>query len=309
MSIEVRPFRRPDRAQLTALVGAHVAAVVPGVSVSVASVLSHLERDPGEFVVDPWVDARVTLVAEQRGRVVAAAHLLRYRGDESVGRSYRDAAELRWFLFWPEAPYWAGSRDAADALLAAAVAQLDRWEPRLQHADGTLPAPGVYGVPAQWAHVRAAYERAGFVHGGRVERVWIADVEALPRAEDVERPDVRLERSVGINGTRLSALRGGDVVGFVELEVLDGGERIARQGALADVGNLHVADGEEVGSLGPWLVAQAAAWLRLGRVERLLDYTEAGEHDRAAFLEGIGFRELTQTARGWTRTPPGASET
>lgn len=309
ISVEVRPFRRHDREQLTALVAAHVAAVIPGVSVSVASVLSHLERDPGEFVVDPWVDARATLVAEQRGRVVAAAHLLRYRGDEGVGRSYRDAAELRWFLFWPEAPYWAGSRDAADALLAAALAQLDRWEPRLQHADGTLPAPGVYGVPAQWPHVRAAYERAGFVHGGRVERVWIADVEALPGAEDVERADLGLERSLGINGTRLSALRDGEVVGFVELEVFDGGERIARQGTLADIGNLHVGEGEEVGALGAWLVAQAAAWLRLGRVERVLDYTDADEHERAAFLEGVGFRELTQTARGWTRTPPGASGT
>ena len=30
MSLEVRPFRRGDREQLTALVNAHIAAVVPG---------------------------------------------------------------------------------------------------------------------------------------------------------------------------------------------------------------------------------------------------------------------------------------
>ncbi|HEX8929440.1 MAG TPA: N-acetyltransferase, partial [Actinomycetota bacterium] len=50
-SVEVRPFRRSDREQLTALVNAHVQAVV---SVSVNTVMSQLERDPGEFIVDPW---------------------------------------------------------------------------------------------------------------------------------------------------------------------------------------------------------------------------------------------------------------
>ena len=50
----VRPFRRDDRDQLTDLVNAHIAAVVPGVSVSVNTVLSDLERRPGEFITGPW---------------------------------------------------------------------------------------------------------------------------------------------------------------------------------------------------------------------------------------------------------------
>lgn len=77
-TIEVRPFRRSDRDQVTYLVNAHAAAVVPGISVSVNTVMSQLEREPAEFIVDAWVSERATLVAEQRGRVVAAAHLLRY---------------------------------------------------------------------------------------------------------------------------------------------------------------------------------------------------------------------------------------
>ena len=64
--VRVRPFRRADRDQLTQLVNAHAEAVVPGMSVSVNTVLSSLERQPGEFIVDPWVSERVTLVAEQR---------------------------------------------------------------------------------------------------------------------------------------------------------------------------------------------------------------------------------------------------
>ena len=101
--VQVRPFRRADREQLTALVNAHIQAVVPGVSVSVNTVMSQLERDPGEFIVDPWVAERTTLVAEQRRRVVAAAHLLRYGSGEDVGQAYRGTAEINWLLYWPEA--------------------------------------------------------------------------------------------------------------------------------------------------------------------------------------------------------------
>ena len=51
--VQVRPFRRGDRDQLTRLVNAHAEAVVPGMSASVNTVLGSLERQPGEFIVDP----------------------------------------------------------------------------------------------------------------------------------------------------------------------------------------------------------------------------------------------------------------
>jgi len=81
----IRPFQRSDRDQLTGLVNAHIAAVVPGVSVSVNALMSQLEREPGEAIVDPWVVERQTLVAIERDAVVAGAHLLRYGDSTSVG--------------------------------------------------------------------------------------------------------------------------------------------------------------------------------------------------------------------------------
>jgi hypothetical protein len=93
---EVRPFHRDDRDQLTDLINRHVAAVVPGVSVSVNTVLSDRARQPGEFLTDPWVSERVTLVAEQRGSVVAGAHLLRYRDDTVVAAGFRSIGEIDW---------------------------------------------------------------------------------------------------------------------------------------------------------------------------------------------------------------------
>lgn len=304
MSLEVRTFRRSDREQLTALVNAHVAAVMPGGSVSVARMMSHLERDPGEFIVDPWVSERATLVAVQRERIVAGAHLLRYAGDGQVSGPYRGAAEIRWFLFWPEAPFWQDSLEAADALLAACVAQLDRWGATRQYADATLPFPGVYGVPEQWPHVAAAYARAGFEPDGqgRTETVYLAEVAELPRIGEPPIAGLDLSRAVGINGTRLSARLGDEVLGFVEVEVLEGAERLGRAERIADVGNLHVVESRRRHGIGTWLFAHAGEWLRLGRVERLLDY--AGPEDEAVcgpFLEHAGFRVLTRTQRSWTR--------
>lgn len=306
MSVQVRPFRRADREQLTALVNAHVAAVMPGGAVSVARVLAHLERDPGEFIVDPWVIERSTLVAVQRDRVVAAAHLLRYADDERVGASYRNAAEIRWFLHWPEAPFWRGAVDGADALLAACVAQLERWGADRQYADGSLPHPGVYGVPGQWPHVAAAYARAGFApeRAGRVETVYLAEVADLPVIGDPPLEGLEVARSVGINGTRLSAVVRDEVVGFVETEILDEGERLGREGRIADIGNLHVAEPHRRQGVATWLVAHAGAWLRLARVERVLDYTGPEDEDVCGpLLERLGFRMLTRTQRSWTRAP------
>lgn len=302
-SIEVRPFRRGDREQLTALVNAHAAAVVPGVSVSVNTVMSQLEREPGEFIVDPWVSERATLLAEQRRRVVAAAHLLRYAADDRVWESYRDAGEIRWFLFWPEAPYWPDSAEARDALIAACVEALGCWGVTRQYADGKLPAPGVYGVPEQWPHVRATYERTGFVHDGHTEIVYMANVEELPCPGEVPLAGLSLRRSVGINGTRLSGVLGDEVAGYIEVETLQDAGRLPRHGGWADIGNLHVVEEYRRRGLATWLMAQAADWLRLARVERVLDYARLEQEDCTAFLRAVGFQELTRTQRGWVRIP------
>jgi hypothetical protein len=162
---QVRPFRRADRDQLTDLVNTHVAAVVPGVSVSVNTVLSDLERRPEEFLTDPWVSERVTLVAERRDHIVAAARLLRYRADDEVGPHYRDVGEIGWFVGRVPASFLPDTEEAADLLMSACLAQLARWGVRARYADGRLPAPAVYGVPRAWPHVRAVYERAGFRRG------------------------------------------------------------------------------------------------------------------------------------------------
>jgi hypothetical protein len=232
-AIEVRLFRRGDREQLAKLVNAHAQAVVPGIGVSVAALLSSLEREPGEYIVDPWVRERVTLVAEQNDRVMAAAHLLRYRSDERTAQDYRDLGEIRWLLFWPVAADSGGTGPdataAAEKLIAACVDVFGKWGVTSQQADGALPVPGVYGVPEQWRHVRDLYRRAGFVHDGSTEVVELARVEDLPRPAEPPIDGLAVRRSVGINGTRLSAALGDQVIGYIEVEILQEGEHRRRR--------------------------------------------------------------------------------
>ena len=311
-SIEVRPFRRGDRDQLAALVNAHATAVVPGAGVSVAAVLSHLERQPGETIIDPWVAERATLVAEQQHAVVAAAHLLRYFADERAGASYRGSGNIRWLLFWPVAPegnpYWSDATEAAEALIAACLRQLEEWGVTSQDAGGDLPVRGVYGVPEQWPHVRALYQRAGFAPAGSTEVVYLAQVDELPLPGAPPVAGLATRRSVGMNGTRLSAVLGEQAVGYIEVEIFEDGERLPRHGRWADIGNLHVTGDYRRRGVATWLLGQAATWLRLAQVTRLLDYAPlepgpAGQDSAGyrAFLAASGFTELTRTQRGWTR--------
>ena len=80
-AVQVRPFRRDDRDQLTRLVNAHAEAVVPGMSASVNAVLSSLERQSGEFVEDPWVSDRLTLVGARYRRRGVGSWLLGQAAD------------------------------------------------------------------------------------------------------------------------------------------------------------------------------------------------------------------------------------
>ena len=258
---------------------------------------------------------RITLVAEQCSRIAAAAHLLRYYPDDRAGSGYRDTGEICWLLYWPLAPagnpFWPDVTEAAEALIAACTEVFGRWGVTRQSAAGDLPVPGVYGVPAQWPHIAASYERAGFVHTGHTEVVYLARVADLTRPPEPPITGLTVRRTVGMNGSRLSAVRGEDVIGYVEVETLDAGERLSRHGGWADVGNLHVAPPSRRRGVGSWLIGQAGDWLRLAGVSRLLNYawlagtdpTGQSYDDYRAFLPAVGFRELTRTARGWTREP------
>jgi GNAT superfamily N-acetyltransferase len=154
------------------------------------------------------------------------------------------------------------------------------------------------------------YEHAGFVHDGHTELVYLARVGELPRLANPPVAGLELRRTVGLSGTRLSAVLDGEVIGYIEVEIRDEGERVARQAGWADVGNLRVSERFRRRKVATWLLGQAADWLDLARVDRLLDYsylegadaTGLTYDDYRAFLDALPFVLLTRTRRGWTRT-------
>ena len=295
-SLDVRSFQRRDREQLTALVNAHIGAVLPGVAVSVNAVMSRLEREPEETIVDPWAVERATLVAVVRDAIAGGAHVVRYGADDRVSDSYRDTAEIRWLVFVP------GEDTAADALAARCVALMEDWGVTRMYADGTLPAPGVYGVPDVWPHVEAALGRAGFAPGDRVETVLVADVADLPRGGAPPLAGLTVRRTLGAHATRFTALLDGRTVGIAEVQAdLTAGGALSRLAGWADVWDLQVDEALRRRGVATWLLGHAADWLRLGRVERLLH--DAARDDELAFATALGFRVLTRTRRPWQRQP------
>ena len=120
-----------------------------------------------------------------------------------------------------------------------------------------------------------------------------------------------LHESFGASGGELVLMRGAaaDVIGYLEVETFADGERLSRHGGWAEIGNLHVTQPYRRRGVATWLLGQAADWLQLAQVDRILDYAwldgqDPGGLDYAgyrAFLPTAGFRELTRTRRGWSR--------
>ncbi len=294
MSLVVREFSRSDRDQLTALVNLHVSSVLPGVALSTNVVLSQLEREPGELIVDPWVVQRCGLVAVQDEAVVGACLLHRFGADQKVREGYRSAAEIRWLVVAPMAV------EAGERLLGAALDRARSWAPSRIYADGVLPAPGCYGVPDSWPHVRSLLVGAGFDGPDRTETVLVA------RCGDLVGHHVggaEVHRSVGVLGARFDLVGDRGHLGYIEVGEID--QALARSTTATtwtDVGNLFATESHDLESVMPALLSAAADWLLLGGVERLIDYYADDVHppEYLAILHRLGFVPLTTNERGWT---------
>ncbi len=299
---EVRPFARSDRDQLARLANAHIATVMPGWSVPVSSLLAQLERQPGEYIVDPWVIERATFVGIERDRLVAAAHVLRYADEARVSDDYRNAGDVAWLICWPH------HLDAGRAVRDAALAQLAAWHVRIQYADGLLPTTATYGVSDAWPHVRELYEEAGFAaDDGQVEVQFAGPVDGVAAPGDPPLPGLTVERALGPLGTELRAMLDGEIVGIMEVDddLTRGGSQMGLAG-WADVGNHSVRDDRQGRGVGSWLFASGVAWLRLGGTTRLLAYAVEDEQfeRRARYFARLGLAPVNRTTRGWKRSAP-----
>ena len=296
---EIRPFARHDREQLTSLVNAHIRAVIPGWSVPTAALLNQMEREPREYIVDPWVVDRETWVAIERDRVAAAAHLHRYGAEAPVGPPYRGAAAICWFVCWPE------HLEVGRQLMSAMLDRLDRWSPRVQYFDVSLPAALAYGLQDAWPHLRAIAQDGGFSDSkGRTELQLLVPVDRVSPPSGAPLEGLFMRRRLNAFGAAFTAVVGDREIGLLEVD-----DDFTRNGTMlrcdgwADVSNLTVAPDFRRKGIATWLLQHAAEWLRLGATRNLIAYLGDDEldSDQAHWYRAVGFTELNRTRRGWHR--------
>ncbi len=188
-SPQVVPFDPSHLPQVQDLVNAHLGLLVPGWALTEDFIASHLERNPGQAITDPWVTERTTMCALAGERIVAAAHLL-YYGGPAVGPAYAQTGEIAWFLAWADAS------EAADALLAAARTQMQTWGVVQEYAWGAwLPVGPFVGVPDVWPHIAAALTAARFHPSvGNEEAVYGGSLDAVSPPPDPPVEGLTLQR-------------------------------------------------------------------------------------------------------------------
>lgn len=285
------------------LINLHVGAALPGWWLPAEVIGAALERNRGQYVIDPWAVDRATFVVGTPYRLASAAHVLRYGADESVGPSYRGSGTIAWAVGMPDKP------EALHTVLRAALERLTAWGVPCAHGwDAGLPVGPLAGVPDAWPHVGDALRRAGFrsgedepreaLFGGRIAGI------APPGAPPLAGLSVRR-----ITGEWCSALfraeLEGAVIGRCEVnaDLTRSGERPALRG-WAELDEMHVEERWRRRGVGSWLVRHAVEWLRLAGCDRIVLSVAADDEARGAarFYRPFGWDVFVRETRSWRRT-------
>ncbi len=302
--IQIVKFQTMHLPQLQALVNVHLSALVPGWALPAEFIAGRLERNPGEYVVDPWVVERSTLCAIERERVVAAAHLLRYGSGPAVGRMYHHAGEVAWLLGWPNATA------AIAAVLEAAHTQFASWGvATIWVLEGGLWVGPFGGLPDAWPHIAAALGAAGYrahPEAAREERVYGGKLDRIPPPAGPPIAGLELRRTAGNFGTKFAALHQGAEIGYCECvsDMTEGGVLPALRG-WAELAEIQIDDSWRSRGIGTWLAKHAAAWLQLGGCSQIV-LSVAAEDELAGagrFYERLGWHPMVQLQHGWALRP------
>ena len=289
--------------QVQALINAHLSTLVAGWGLPLSFIAERLQRNPGEFIVDPWVRERLTLCALVEQRVVAVAHLHRYGTSPEVGPFYQGAGDLAWFLFWPDA------QDSAISLLAAVRRQLAIWGVTREYAwDAGLPIGPFVGIPDVWPHIARVLEAAGYAPRTDIEGeeiIYGGPIDAVPELSAPPHVALKMQRNVGrFVGTRFVGLVDDQIVGWCNFitDLTIGGTLPALRG-WGELAEIEVVESWRNRGIGTWLVQQAIAWHRLGGGKHVVLVTTAENKNAGSgrFYQRFGWKVLTRQRKGWAQ--------
>ena len=297
MPLEIRNFDPDeDLEQLRDLFNGHIGVLVPGWSLPGEFIAARLKRNPDQYIVDPWVEYRRTVVGYKAGRLCAAAHILRYAQDSPGSGQWL----LDWFLFWPE------HQDVGERLLERRCSELSSQGVKEILLNQDLFVPVISGIPSCFPHIREVVEQLGFSvdDSGSVEFIYGGLVP-----EPLEMPSplngLHLRRCMGDFGTRFVAVHNNKEIAECEcvLDLSKGGDLPCMAG-WAELTEVYTNEAWRNKGVGSWLVNHAVEWLRTGGYSRVMFCVAEEDHAAGAgrFYERFGWRQLFSVARGhkWT---------
>lgn len=294
--MQIETYHPDHLLQLRELINSHIGAMAPGWSLTEAAIASHLQRNPHEPLIDPWVIKRRTLIVMHKEGLIAAAHLLRYGSGQEVSGDYHDTGEIAWLVFNPH------YQEQAAALLAACHEQMRAWSVAHVMASNLLPIPICMGIPEIWQHVTMLLAQAGYERGDHKEAMyggWLRDVP-LPGACPVEGMTVQ-RRFKDSGGMSFVACLGDDELGEcqVDADLTNGHERPSLIG-WGELSYMHVKEEWRNRALGSWLVQHAMEWLRMAGCTRIVLAVDSEDEERGAgrFYNRFGWQPFVRM-RGW----------
>jgi GNAT superfamily N-acetyltransferase len=291
---QYQPFHLP---QLTTLVNQHLSTAIPGVWLTSTHLMQRLYRHPEQYVTDPWVSERHTLCCIDNGRVIGAAHVLRYRDDHEVGDSLRGMAEIAWMVFYPD------HAQAAHALYDAIALVCKTWGKTVMFAcENGFAITTLHGIPTTWEHLITFFETHTALRSDTVEYVYCGDIADMPPRP--ANPLLRITRAFRDDrGLTFIGVMDGEEIGVCQVDVeLTSGGALPHMSRFAEITNMQVEAANRGMGYGAVLLGHAAAYARQCGASRLILTTDHDDHARGsgAFYRACGL-ELTATLRiGWS---------
>ena len=188
--VRTAPLDRSHLHQTLALVNSHLGTLIPGWSLTPDYFWERLKSNPEEYVVDPWVVERKSIVGIVRDRVCAAVHLLRY-GDDT---RWSGVGEIAWILFLPK------EREAGAAVLSECRRQIKAWQVTKEQISVSLPVPVCVGIPDVWPHIGGLMEQCGYSANDDIdESVYGGSLEGISGPDGPPIEGATIQREVGIS--------------------------------------------------------------------------------------------------------------
>jgi ribosomal protein S18 acetylase RimI-like enzyme len=291
---EIRAFQTQDLPQLTQLINQHISMLIPTWGLPSDLILSRLESNPDQPMIDPWVMERKTLCAFVGEQLVAAAHLLRYGKDETVAENHRGIGDIAWFFFYPE------HQPEAVVFLEACHQKMRQWEvTKLSAWESGLSIPCLTGIPDKWPHLLALFYEAGYwPNPERAEAIFGGGFETiLALAKQEPKGKLLIQDMESLKRYSLQTITD-EEMGFCLFDAKLPRERPALE-SWAELCEISVEEAWRRRGVGRFLLQEMVSYLVAYGIKNIV-FSVVQDNDAAiAFYRNVDWNAISRSQDGW----------